>query len=253
MASLKSISFWAANHPKIAITLIVMIEIFNFLIGIIVGSEWWGTLPTGVLFVVIGGVIMLRFLWNQYSLLETSTQIKAHRYRWEKQSLGVMFCLNLIAYCIAGGLLERMSASPTPTATLHASQYTHSVTSESNSLPKAKRPLLHFKQKESSSTGRRIGSFVLFVVGVALAYVGALLACNLACSSYGFGAVIVGLLSIGILAGGFYFLGRGLSKTLIPFKDMTPEQRKRERRRYLRTLGGTALGIALWLLLVSFN
>lgn len=251
MASLKSISFWAAKHPKIAITLIVMIEILNFLIGVMVGSEWGKTIPTGALFVIIAGVIMLRFLWNQYSLLETSTRAKAHRYRWEKQSLGVMFCLNLIAYCIAGSLLEHMST--TATATLHASQYTHSVASESSNQSKAKIPLLHFKQKESSSTGRRIGSFVLFVIGVALAYFGALLACNLACSSYGFWAVIVGLLSIGILAGGFYFLGRGLSKPFIPFKDMTPEQRKRERRRYLRTLGGTALGIVLWLLLVSFN
>lgn len=53
---------------------------------------------------------------------------------------------------------------------------------------------------------------LLFVLGIALAYLGAGLSCSLSCSNQGLAAVVVGLLALGALVGGFYFLIRALTR-----------------------------------------
>jgi hypothetical protein len=59
------------------------------------------------------------------------------------------------------------------------------------------------------------------------------------------------LLSTGILAGGFYFLGRGIDKNMKPYKEMTRDERKRESRRYWWTLLGTVGSLALFFMTIG--
>jgi uncharacterized membrane protein len=63
--------------------------------------------------------------------------------------------------------------------------------------------------------------------------------------------VLVILLGLGVLAGGFYFLGRVFDKRMKLFKEMTKAERRREGRRYGRTVLGTVLAVALFALIPS--
>ncbi len=77
------------------------------------------------------------------------------------------------------------------------------------------------------------------------------LACQLICTNHGFAAVMVMLLGLGILAGGFYFLGRIFTKNMKLYKHMTRAERQRERRRFGRTGRGTVIGFVLLFALLS--
>lgn len=260
MKSINSTSAWATRHPRQAIPMIVLLEFANATIGIMVGSALLKNFSALVLMGLILGVVAINIILKQYAHIRLVDLVSQARFGFQKQVFFCLFCLNLCTYTVAGGIMGRVVAYPEASSNLYGSLTTTSTLSESSSDDKK----ISFREKmrqkafkragaEKGDVGRRIGYIVLFLLGVGLAFLGAMLACNLACLGVGFGAVLVLLLSTGVLAGGFYFLGRGVDKNMKPYKEMTRDERKREGRRYLWTLLGTIVGVALLMLISSFS
>jgi hypothetical protein len=90
----------------------------------------------------------------------------------------------------------------------------------------------------------------LFVLSLFLMLFTTGLACNIACSGYGFFAAIVFLLGLGFLAGGIYFLGRASEREVKRLRDMAPDERRRTGRRFWLSWG-LLTGLFTLLLLVS--
>jgi hypothetical protein len=256
------ISIWAARHAKTAIALIVLFEVTNMLIGITLGSAWWARVPTWVLLTTVAGLLICRQLLVQYAQIRLAELSGRLRYVFQRQALTGLFLLNLFTFTVAGGIMGSMVATPAPTSALHGSMGASEVKSEQSSATasakfqeKGREKALQRMKDDlpANQTGKRIGYIALFVVGIILAYFSVFLACNLACSGYGLLAVLALLLGLGVLSGGFYSFGRGVGKDLKPYKQMTQEERKREKRRYFRTLAGTAIGIAFVWLLILFG
>jgi hypothetical protein len=256
------LSFWASRHPHQAIPLIIIIEITNILIGIMVGSALLKGGSSGVLMGMIVGLILLQVIIRRYAALRLVDINSRARFVFQKQTFFYLFCLNLFTYTIAGGILGRMTAHPEGTTALYSSLSSTSETVNSRTSGETK---LSFREKmyqkmarrstnsADGNAGHRVGYFLLFLLGVGLAFLGALLSCNIACSGYGVAAVLVFLLAIGVLAGGFYFFGRGIDQNMKPYKDMTRDERKREGRRYLRTLAGTVGAMGLLILIQALT
>lgn len=249
-------SAWAARQPRKAISLIILLEGINALLGIMVGSALLKELSGWVLMALLVGVVFINKNLKQYAHIRLLDLISQARFSFQKHIFFGLFSLNLFAYTIAGGIMGRVVSHPEASSNLYGSITTTITLSASSSDDKKiafRENAFKRTQERKSDTGRRIGYFALFILGVALAYVGAALACALACSGAGLGAVFVLLLSIGVLAGGFYFLGRGVDKETKRYKDMTRNERKREGRRYLWTLLGTAGALTLWILIAGLS
>lgn len=253
-------SAWADRHPRQAIPIIILLEFANATIGIIVGSALLKDFSSLTLMGLILGVVAINVTLKRYAHIRLIDLVSQARFRFQKQVFFALFCLNLCTYTISGGIMGRIVVYPEASSNLYGSLTTMSALSESSSNDKKMSFREKMRQKafksagmEKGNTGRRIGYIALFLLGVVLTYFGAALACGLACSNAGFGAVLVLLLSTGILAGGFYFLGRGVDKNMKPYKEMTQNERKREGRRYWRTLLGTVGGLALLILISALS
>lgn len=251
------LSIWAARHARLAAFVVAVFELVNIFIGITIGSQWWHHTPVWVLMLSLLGGVFLHKCLHQYAHWRLAELSGMARYVFHRQVLLALFCLNLLTSGLAGGMLSSMIANPSPTSVLHGSMNnTPTNQNEAASFREKAREKALQRMKEdqpTNHTGRRVGYMLLLGVGILLAYLGAFLACNLACSGYGFFAVLTVLLSLGVLAGGFYFFGLGVSKDLKPFGEMNKEERKRQRRRYFRTLAGTTLGVVLLILLSTLN
>ncbi len=247
---------WASRNARQAVLLIIVIEFTNAILGIMVGSELLREWSPWNLMILILSVVLMNVCLKRHAHIRLIDLAAQSRFVFQKRFFVGLFCLNLFAYTIAGGIMGHMVAYPEASSNLYGSLTTTISESSSNDKKvsfreKMRQSALKHTEEGKSNAGRRIGYIALFLLGVALAYIGAALACNLACSGVGFGAVLVLLLSTGVLAGGFYFLGRGLDKNIKPYKDMTRDERKREGRRYLWTLLGTVGALALWILIAS--
>ncbi|AYQ32830.1 hypothetical protein [Runella sp. SP2] len=244
---------WASQHSRLAILLIVLCELTNACIGITAGSALLAGLLPLQLLVLIGSAFVIRTLILKFHKTEFQHLRSSTRFLFQKRIFVSLFCLNLWIYTLGGAVLGSMVQSPQPTSSLHSSMTV--VTSEQYpDFSKKTSPKEEEKKPKSSNEGLiRLGYILLFVAGVALSYIGALLACNLACAGIGWAAVAVLLLGLGIMAGGFYFLGRAIDKNMKPFKEMTPDERKREKRRYWRTALGTVLVTAFLILLSALS
>lgn len=242
---------WASQHARPAILVIVLCELTNACIGITVGSALLAGLLSSQLFILIGSAFLVRTLVLQYQKIEFQHLHSTTRFLFQKRIFVSLFCLNLWIYTLGGAVLGSMVQSPQPTTSLHGSMTV--VTSEQR--PRFSKKLSQIKEddKKAKSLNEgllRLGYILLFVAGIVLAYISAALACNLACAGIGWAAVAMILLGLGILAGGFYFLGRAIDKHMKPFKEMTLDERKREKRRYWRTALGTVLA-TVFLMLIS--
>jgi len=255
-----NLSVWAARRPRQAVPLLIILELVNAVIGIMVGSALLGTFSPWVLMGLLLAMVLMNVGLKRYGAIRLFDLAEGARFGLQKQIFFFLFCINLCAYAVAGGIMGRMSAFPEASSSLYGSSTSASTLSEISSdnkkmsfREKILQKTIRQKAEKEGSAGRRVGYIALFLLGIALAVVGAYLACATACSGYGFAAVLVLLLSLGVLAGGFYFLGRGIDKNMKPLKEMTPDERKREKRRYLRTLLGTIGGAVLLILISALN
>lgn len=247
------VASWASQHSRSAIILIVLCELTNACIGITVGSALLTELLPLQLLVLIGSAFVVRTLILKYQKTEFQHLRSTTRFLFQKRIFISLFCLNLWMYTLGGAVLGSMVQSPQPTSSLHGSMTVVQSERRPNLSEKLSQKEEDRNAKSSNEGLLRLGYILLFVAGVALAYISAILACNLACSGIGLAAAAVLLLGLGILAGGFYFLGRAIDKNMKPFKEMTPDERKREKRRYWRTTLGTVLVTAILILISALS
>jgi hypothetical protein len=239
--------------------LIICIELVNAAIGTALGASAWDHFSRpqassgGFLQVNIILLICLVFFIRYF----TQTFVKSRRHK--RLYIYALFCLNFIAYILVGGIGAERVSTFHPSGGLGSKEvrsvYMYDWTKPAPAVaPSQERaPVPASARRGSSLGGTRVGYFFLFILGLILAYGAAAIACNLACSGYGVGAVMVLLLGTGILAAGIYFLGRALDRNLKLYRDMTREERKREGRRYRRTWLGVAIGLGLLFLLSALS
>lgn len=246
LSATQFLSAWAARHPRQAIPLIFLVEIANIVIGIIIGSTLLMDFSPLALTGLIGGMVLLRWTLNRYARIHVKDLASHARFWFQKQTFFVLFVINLMTAALAGGIAGHSIEYPEATTNSYGGMTTVYESSSNGTKSPLREKMRHkyLKSKaENSKAWRRVGYIGLFLLGIILAYFGAALGCALICSEMGFLGIMVLLLSTGILAGGFYFLGRGLDKNMKPYKEMTRDERKRESRRYFRTLVATVLGL----------
>lgn len=250
---------FASRHSNVAAGLIVLSEFCNVAIGFMIGSSLLANQPSWYLSLLLGGLVFVRMQFHRYSSIQLLDLTSVSRFRFQKTSYFLLFLFNFLAYTIAGGICGRSVIHPEPSVSVASeSSITYSERIEKDSL--SQQPQNQLRSQASSQsvpekpgTGTRIGYFFLFLGGVVLAGFSSSLACRLACANKGFLTVMVILLGVGILAGGFYFLGRALDKNMKLYKDMTKAERKREGRRYGRTVLGTLAGLLLSFLAAAIS
>lgn len=249
---------WAARHPRQAIPLIVIVEIANILIGIMVGSALLTHFSPLALTGLIAGMILLRRTLSRYAQVCVEEMISHVRFRFQKRTFFYLFIINLMTSTLAGGIVGHVIEYPEATTNLYGGMTTvyESSSNDKKITLREKMRRKYLKRTAENSTNKawmRVGYIGLFLLGIAFAYFGAILGCALICSEMAFLGIMVLLLSTGILAGGFYFLGRGIDKNMKPYKEMTRDERKRESRRYWWTLLGTVVGLALFFALAAIS
>ncbi|KAA9346286.1 hypothetical protein [Larkinella humicola] len=255
--TLNSLAFFASRHPKVAAGLIILSECTNAVLGLLLGSSLLADQPGWYLSFLLGGLVLVRFQFGRYIALRLPELVSRERFWFQKHSYAVLFLINFLAYGIAGGISGRTIIHPEPSVSVASERSSSfSVSSEKDTLAavSSTQPTSQTAVSPSTEkphTGTKIAYVLLFLASIPLFILSSRLACSLACSNQGFAAVFVILLGLGVLAGGFYFLGRALDKTMKPYKQMTASDRKREGRRFGRTLLGTVLGLLIFALLPS--
>jgi hypothetical protein len=249
------IAAFASRHQKVAAGLIILSEFCNVAIGLTIGSSLLPDQPGWYLSVLLIGLIFIRVQFRRYIDFRLSELVSRERFWFQKNSYSLLFLINFLAYIVAGGISGRAVIHPEPALSVSSENYnSYSETSKKDSLTKVS-PSHPGSQTAISTpkekTETKIGYVVLFLFSVLLFFLSSSLACNLACSNQGFLAVLVILLGLGVLAGGFYFLGRVFDKRMKLFKEMTKAERRREGRRYGRTVLGTVLAVALFAIIPS--
>jgi hypothetical protein len=252
------LSAWATRYPRQAIPLIIFVELANILIGIMVGSALLTDFSPFALTALIGGMVLLRRILSRFAQVSIIDLSSNARFRFQKRAFFGLFIINLMTSTFAGGIGGHVIEYPEATTNLYGGMTTvYESSSNRNKITlREKMRQKYLKRTAENSTNkawRRVGYIGLFLLGIVLAYFGAALGCALICSEMGFLGIMVLLLSTGILAGGFYFLGRGLDKNMKPYKEMTRDERKRESRRYWWTLVATVVGLALFFVLAAIS
>ncbi|RRB06469.1 hypothetical protein [Larkinella rosea] len=246
---------FASRHQKIAVGLIVLSEFTSVAIGMLLGSSILPNLPGWYLSILLGALVFIRQRVCRYNAIQSTDLVSVERFRFQKYSYFLLFLINFLAYIVAGGICGRAVLHPEPSVSV-SSENAYTVISEKDSLVQPT-PNQRVNQSNGTSvsekpgTGTKIAYILLFLASIPLFIFASRLACGLLCSEQGFAAVLVILLGTGVLAGGFYFLGRALTKNMKSYKDMTQPERKREKRRFFRTLLGTVVGLLLFGLIAS--
>ena len=255
--TLNSLAFFASRHPKVAAGLIILSECTNAVLGLLLGSSLLADQPGWYLSFLLGGLVLVRFQFGRYIALRLPDLVSTQRFWFQKHSYAVMFLINFLAYGVAGGISGRTILHPEPSVSVTSERSsTFSILSEKDTLAavSSTQPISQTVvalSTEKPHTGTKIAYVLLFLASIPLFILSSRLACSLVCSEQGFAAVFVSLLGLGVLAGGFYFLGRALDKNMKPYKQMTTAERKREGRRFGRTLLGTVIGLLIFALSAS--
>ncbi|GAB3335965.1 hypothetical protein GCM10027299_45520 [Larkinella ripae] len=246
-----ALSAFASQHQRAAAGLIILSEFTNAAIGITVGSSLLARQPGWYLAALLTGLIAVRVVLCRYVELRLPDLVSGPRFRFQKHSYFSLFFINFLAYTVAGGISGRTVLHPEPSVSVASERsVTYRETKDSLTLAALPNQTSVVPTADGNpQTGTKIGYILLFLASLALSYGASGLACRLACSNQGFLAVFVLLLATGILAGGLYFLGRALTKNMKPYREMTKDERKREGRRYFRTLLGTVAVFAVSFLL----
>ncbi|GAA4469287.1 hypothetical protein GCM10023189_56100 [Nibrella saemangeumensis] len=228
------------------------------MLGLLLGAGAWGPLfqrpgTTAcylqvIIVLLISVVLYIRYVYYSAEQRPRSRQ----RYTY------ALFVANFLLYITLGGIGAERAAVFHPSGSVGGSkEVRYETTGQTKSANRADTISLAHKderkpsgtRQEGDRTGTRIGYILLFLAGLVLAYGAAAISCELACAGYGFASVMVLLLGTGILAGGLYFFGRAVDRNMKRYRDMTRDERKREKRRFFRTWGGVVAGLVLlWLI-----
>ena len=251
---LHKISCWASRHVRLAIFLLISGEIINALDGILLGANLLATWPGGVLLLLTGAGLMVAVGVRRQPVTYPPGR-EARTYAAGRWQLARAFGSTFLLAILLGGLWGQSATCPAPSQAARAARQVRmpadtiiqprSATAVQPATAATTAPIRSYDQ-----TGKRIGYVLLFVLGLVLLFFSVGLACDLACSGHGFGALLVLGLGFGFVAGGMFFMGRATDRPLKPMRDLTKPERRRALRRFW--LGGLVLlGITGLLLLLS--
>ncbi|QJW88769.1 hypothetical protein HNV11_04920 [Spirosoma taeanense] len=243
---MKRLSGWASRHTHLAIGLLVIGELANAANGLLLGANLLDTVsPTGLHIALIGlltGAVSIR-IW-------AAGRPSFPSYRSGRLLLALAFLSNFLLFILLGGIWGQSIQTPDSSGSAFGSRritvvsdtLALPVVQASDSLYAVSRPVVAPAERVvKNRVGQRIGYVLLFVLGILLTYGAAALACNIACSGYGFLAAVTFMLGLGFLAGGIYFLSRSLDRELTPLQSMAKPDRKRITRRFWQS----------WLILIG--
>lgn len=259
---MKTISIWASKNQKWAIAFIIIIELLKGLIGAAIGNDFLPTLSNATIELsVIVIVFIISFVQINYRYHAPELSKVVH-HKLRLKSTAIIFLSSFLLAILLGNHFKGLGYSINNQLISYAG-----VTIKTDSVQKQetltvfektikqsihKKHQLFSKQTTENSTndnGKRIGYVLLFILSLALSYIGIALSCSIACSGYGVFAILALLLTLGILSGGIYFLMKAFKKTIKPSKEMTREERKKERKRFFAIWGIVAAVFALLLVL----
>lgn len=231
---MKNLSQWASRHGLIAILLLVLGEVVNGFNGVLLGASGLGTvspfsLCLGIL--LLTGLILFVLSYARQSYLRGN-------YWAGRRWLFMAFLGNFLLFTLLGGLWNQRIQEPRSTVSALGNRRIDVVrdtvipvdsTRQANwsaaqaNVPTADQP---------APAGKRAGYILLGLLGIVVAYFVAGIACSIACAGYGFLAAVTFLFGLGGLAGTVYFFGRAMQKPLKRRRDMTPDERRRDSRRF---------------------
>lgn len=259
---MKNISIWASKNSKKAIGLIILIELLKAIFGIIIGNELLPVLSIPMIELVVLLIVFFVSYWqinDEYQVLELN---KNNRYSFRVFKTATVFLCTFLLSILVGNYFKRVDYRIDSQWNSYAG-----VTTKKDSVNVAES--LSFFEKviqqkhnfetntqklsktQTNDTGKRVGYVLLFMLSLILTYFGAVLSCSLACSSYGFFAILAFLLTLGILSGGFYFLIKSFRKTIKTSKEMTHEEKKKERKKFFTIWGVVTAIIALLIVIAN--
>ena len=243
-----TLSHWAKHHVRLAMVVILVLEVINGFNGVLLGATLLAELPTATLYV--GTALLLIFATHLRLLYHTGPDTKGFR-RW---CLCGAFWGNFLLFGLVGGLL--VPRPPKQTVSTGALGYQQmDIRSDTLIRPDTLRPLQPWVAIRT--TGRRSalsieeGFVTLFAFSILIALVMGIVACQISCSGYGFLAGVVSVLGLGFLAGGLYFLGRAKQKPIRDRGEVPGVERRRNVRRFWLTWAVLAGGAGLIHLLIS--
>lgn len=244
---MKILSYWASRHTRLAIFLIVLGEVVNGFTGVLLGATILDKIPliglTVCMVLLIGMAIFIQLYPSQAS---ASTHYWISR-RW----LFVAFLSNLLLFNLLGGIWNHHIQTTQPTTSVLGSRRIV-VVGDSLSPADTVRRATHseIKVTPSDTTPPSHGLYItLGILGIAVTYFMAALACSIACSGSGFLALLTFYLGLGGLAGSVYYFSKLGQKPLKRRRDMTAEERRRDSGHFWRPWA-ILIGITTVILLI---
>ncbi len=257
---MNAISIWASHNTKKAITFIVIIEFAKNIIGFDIGNSFLPAIsPAFIELAVLAIVFLITFVQTNYQHQANTLSKEAHR-KLRLKSTAIIFLSSLFLSILLGSHFKGLAYSINSVFAANASVAisADSVQTSATNEVKAKKQMAKHKfslfskktTEDDPYSNRRIGYVLLFVLSIALSYFGLYLSCGLACSGYGVLTVLLLLITLGVFAGGVYFLIKAFSKKVRPFSIMSKEEKKKERKKFF-TLWGVLTAIAGLFILIT--
>lgn len=236
---MKALSHWAKNHQQLAICLIVIFELSRIAIGFTMGVSFDARpkLLIEAWVLVLSLATLAIWFYNERFGPDSN-----NRYMFRIKMFSLMSATTLCLSILAGNWFQSSSFTNAFGATETHVTYKQEEKITKKEINKIKKIE---KKLDEGSQNKAILYVFLFVLAVVLSYFGVVFSCVLACNEQGVLAIMLFLITLGVFTTGIYFLGRVFRKSLKPFKQMSPEERKKERRSWFKSLGIVALILLL--------
>ncbi|WP_394996149.1 hypothetical protein [Emticicia sp.] len=263
---MKTISIWASKNQKKAIAFIIIIELLKGLMGAAIGNDFLPTLSNATIELsVLAIVFFISFVQINYQH-QAPELSKANHYKFRINNTASIFLSSFLLAILLGNHFKNLGYSIENQLVSYAGvtikadsvKQQETITVFEKAIKQSqiinKNHQLFSKQTTENSTndtGKRIGYALLFLLSLVLSYFGVALSCGIACSGYGVFAILALLLTLGILSGGIYFLIKAFKKTIKPSKEMTHEEKRKERRKFFAIWGIVTAAFALLIVLAN--
>jgi hypothetical protein len=249
---MKTISIWANKNQKLAITFIVIIELLKGVFGAAIGNDFLPSFSNATIEIwVLAIVFFVSFVQINFEIEAPFLNKIAHR-KLRLRSTGIIFLSTFFLSILLGNHFKNSGYSidnqlvsyAGVTIKIDSTQQVGTSTFfekviKAKQFSQNNKPLFSKKTTDdgTNNTGKRVGFALLFLLSLVLTVLGIYLSCGIACSGYGFWAVLVLLLTLGVHLFGIYFLMRTFSKVMKPWREMTPKERRKEIGKTIATWG----------------
>ena len=231
---MKTLSQWASRHSHIAILLIILGELVNGFNGVLLGANLFGELPPVYLYISMLALIGLTSFVLLYVKRANLTGIYWVGRRW----LFAAFLSNFLLFILLGGLWNQGVQTTHPSISVLGSRRSE-VVRDTLAPANSERSVNQLTVQASDPTDQpkaQWGTYILLgILGILVTGFITGLACNIACAGYGFLALLTFFVGLGGYAGAVYFFSRAAQKSPKRRRDMTPDERKRDTRRFWLT------------------